>query len=80
MAIHSIIRAAILIVLFGAAFIGLLSIPADTADLHLWLIRFWGSKLIAALSALILAYLYRRWRHTDPLIARYQANAFKGLN
>ncbi|MDE5705137.1 MULTISPECIES: hypothetical protein [Muribaculum] len=80
MTIHSLIRVTILIILFGATLIGLLSIPTPTPDLQIWLIHFWASKLIAIVSALILTSLYRRWRHTDQIIARYHANAFKGLN
>ena len=65
----SLIRIAILLALFSAGLLGMLSIPMDASPR--WYSDLILSKAIGCLSLLAFAKLYARWRKTDRWIRAY---------
>lgn len=75
----SIIRFAILIALALVAYVGIASSPSDAEPSHAkWLCNLLMSKVVGVAALLWLRCLYKHWKSTDSLIAKYRRWSLKG--
>lgn len=71
-------RIAILLVIFGIAFCGLMAEPLD--DSNYWLEEIYASKALAVVGFYCYWKLYRRWSKTDKWIKAYDESCDEALD